>query len=147
MHITVCMHLLPFQFAVNKSHFLRQGDGIQMEVAVENDRAAGESSGQGASEATYKHILTCQVEVLQWSLRSHCSVEFRAEPGDAVIRSIDLTFGGSDIVRVCDGGSSVDVLNLVSGDLGENIHNHIQNRVNENLFQLFVVRPSVCHFA
>ncbi len=57
---------------------------------------------------------TCQIEVLQRSLRSHCGAQFRAESGDAVIRAVDFTFGGSDIVRVCDGGSSVNVLNLLS---------------------------------
>lgn len=56
--------------------------------------------------------LTCEIEVLKWSLRSHCSVEFRAESGDAMIRSVDLTFGGSDIVCVCDGGASINVFNL-----------------------------------
>lgn len=56
--------------------------------------------------------LTCQVEVLQWSLRSHCSAEFRAESGEAMIRSVNFTFGGSDIECVCDGGSSIDILNL-----------------------------------
>lgn len=149
--------------------------------------------------------LTCQVEVLQWSLGSYCSTEFRAESGQAMIRSVNLTFGGSNIVSVCDGGSSIDVLNLdthktqesehtdlnpllsrnlwqqvkpviksktdkrkpnltapkctvcvarqtqkgylVSGYLGENIQNHLQNRVNEYLLQLLVVRPPVRHFA
>ena len=114
-----------------------------MEVAVENDRAAGERSSKGAGEATQKHILacetkdtvwdkrrgvtlptlihllriawhgrTCQVEVLQRSLRSYRKAELRAEAGDAMIHPIDLTFGGSDIVSVSDGGSSVDVFDL-----------------------------------
>lgn len=137
------MQLLSFKFGIHKFCFLGQGDGVQVEVAVENDRTAGESSSESAGEPAQKHILTCsantqifhvdevlsgmihtvsddddmlaqtcQVEVLQWSLRSHCSAEFRAESGDAMIRSIDFTFGGSDIVCVCDGGPGVNVLNL-----------------------------------
>lgn len=56
--------------------------------------------------------LTRQVEVLQRGLRSHCRAEFRAESGEAVIRSVNLTFGGSDVVCVCDGGSGINVLDL-----------------------------------
>ncbi len=33
-----------------------------MEVAVEDDRAAGESSSQSAGEATQEHILTCNTK-------------------------------------------------------------------------------------
>lgn len=36
---------------------------------------------------------------------------------------------------------------LLSGDLGENIHDHLQNGVDEGLFQLFVLGSSVGHFA
>lgn len=59
-----------------------------------------------------RHGLTCQVEVLQRSLRSHQGAELRAESTQAVIRPVNLTFGGCNVVRVCDGGASVDVLNL-----------------------------------
>lgn len=59
-----------------------------------------------------QHGLTCQVEVLQRSLRSHQGVELRAESAQAVVRPVDLTLGGCDVVRVCDGGASVNVLNL-----------------------------------
>lgn len=34
-----------------------------MQVAVENGRAAGESSSEGAGEATKKHILTCNTNI------------------------------------------------------------------------------------
>lgn len=30
-----------------------------MQVAIEKDRAAGESSGESASEAAQEHVLTC----------------------------------------------------------------------------------------
>ncbi len=56
--------------------------------------------------------LTCQVEVLQGSLRSHCDIEFGAESAESVIGSVDFTSGRSDVVCVCDGGSGVNVLNL-----------------------------------
>lgn len=139
--------LLPFQFVIHEFSFLCQCNGIQVEVAVENGGAAGESAGKSTGEAAQEHILTCnrkaehvldvdaakvrsgasgdpwmltcctggltcQVEVLQWSLGSYCSVELRAESGQAMIRSVNLTFGGSNVVCVSDGGSSIDVLNL-----------------------------------
>lgn len=72
-----------------------------------------------------RHRLTCQVEVLQRSLRSHQGVELRAESAQAVIRPVNLTFGGCDVVRVCDGGASVDVLNL-HGHTDGHTHRNIQ---------------------
>lgn len=55
---------------------------------------------------------TCQVEVLQRSLRSHRGAQLGAEAGDAVIRAVDLPPGRSDVVRVGDGRPRVDVLDL-----------------------------------
>lgn len=116
---------------------------------------------------------TCQVEVLQRSLGSHRGVQLRAEAGGAVIRTVDLPFGRSDVVCVCDGSSRVHVLDLqrpqrkesvesgwrrssapqrhrrylLSGDLGENVHDHLHNVVDEGLLQLLVLGSSVGHFA
>lgn len=52
------MPLLPFQFVIHVFCFLRQGDGVHVEVAVENGGAAGESSGEGAGKATQEQVLT-----------------------------------------------------------------------------------------
>lgn len=61
---------------------------------------------------THRFTHTCQIEVLQWRLSSHCNVQLRVEPADAVICAIDLAFGGSDVVCVCDGSTSINVFNL-----------------------------------
>lgn len=53
------MQLLLFQFVIHVFGFLCQGDGVQVEVAVENDRAASESSSKGAGEAAQEQVLTC----------------------------------------------------------------------------------------
>ncbi|TNN85873.1 hypothetical protein EYF80_003717 [Liparis tanakae] len=37
-------------------------DGIQVEVAVEDDRAARERAGESAGEAAHKHVLTCNAK-------------------------------------------------------------------------------------
>lgn len=60
----------------------------------------------------FKDGLTCQVEVLQWSLRSHQSGELGVKASHAVIYAVHLTFGGCDIVHVCERRSGVDVLDL-----------------------------------
>lgn len=54
--------LLPFQLGINKCCPLCQGDGIQMEVSLENGRAASESSGEGTGETAQKHILACETK-------------------------------------------------------------------------------------
>lgn len=116
---------------------------------------------------------TCQVEVLQRCLRSHRGVQLGAESGGAVICAVNLPFGRADVVCVCDGSSCVDVFDLqsrnrkeciesgqppssilqrarrylLSGDLGENVHDHLYNGVDEGLFQLVVLGSSVGHFA
>lgn len=53
------MQLLSFQLFIHISGFLCQGDGVQVEVAVENGGAASESSGKGAGEAAQEQVLTC----------------------------------------------------------------------------------------
>lgn len=116
---------------------------------------------------------TCQVEVLQRSPRSHRGVQLWAESGGAVIRAVNLPLGRSDVVRVCDGSPRVHVFDLLrqnrkdcsqprwprssmlqrdrryllSGDLGENTHDHLHNGVDEGLFQLSVLGSSVGHLA
>lgn len=56
--------------------------------------------------------LTCQVQVLQGSLGSQHGAELRVESAFSVIRTVDFTFGCSDVVCVCDGRAGVDVLDL-----------------------------------
>lgn len=51
--------LIPLHLVVHRLGSLRQADGVQVEVAVEDDGAAAESSGQSAGEAAHKHVLTC----------------------------------------------------------------------------------------
>lgn len=56
------MQLLPFQLFIHIFGFLCQGDGVQVEVAVENGGAASESSSKGAGEAAQEQVLTCRYE-------------------------------------------------------------------------------------
>lgn len=58
------MQLLPFQLFVQIFGFLCQGDGVQVEVAVENGGATSESSSKGAGEATQEQVLACSVRRL-----------------------------------------------------------------------------------
>lgn len=130
--------LIPLQLVVHQLGSLGQADGVQVEVPLEEDGATAESSGQSAGEAAHKHVLTCrtnqdtqrvphrrghadvelrgrptcQVEVLQRRLRSHRGVHLGAEAGGAVIGAVDLPFGRSDVVSVCDGRPRVHVLDL-----------------------------------
>lgn len=55
------MQLLPLQLFIHIFGFLGQGDGVQVEVAVENGGAASESSSEGAGEAAQEQILTCSM--------------------------------------------------------------------------------------
>lgn len=56
----VCAPLsIPLQLIIDPFGSLRQADGVEVEVAVEDDRSAGERSGQGAGEAAQEHVLTC----------------------------------------------------------------------------------------
>lgn len=52
--------LFSFHLLAEMFHSLRQSDGVQVEVAVENDRAAGQGSGEGAAKSTRKQILACK---------------------------------------------------------------------------------------
>lgn len=81
-----------------------------------------------------QNALTCQIEVLQWSLRSHCGVEFRVEAGDAVIRSVDFPFRCSDVMCVRDGGSSINELNL---------HTHTQTKTGTWIYT-FLSNQGIC---
>lgn len=111
---------------------------------------------------------TCQVEVLQGRLGSHRGVQLGAESGGAVVCAVNLPSGRADVVCVCDGGSRVDVFHLqrrnrksgsarssirrrdrrylLSGDLGEHAHDHLQNGVHEGPLQLLVLGSSVGRF-
>lgn len=113
---------------------------------------------------------TCQVEVLQRSLGPHVGVQLGGEAGGVVLGAVNLPFGRADVVCVGDGGPRVHVLDLqrrnrkycvkpppssrlqgdrrylVSGDLGEDVHHHLQDGVDEGLLQLLVLGRSVGGF-
>lgn len=84
----VVRQLLPFQFGIKNFCFLCQGDGIQMKVAVEDDRAAGESSSKSAGKATQKHILTCNTKTRN-ILNSVHTVKSCRELKDAIAAQSD----------------------------------------------------------
>lgn len=55
-------HLFLFIFVAHGFYSLCQANGIQMKVAVENDRATGDSSRQSSSKTTNKDILSCKAK-------------------------------------------------------------------------------------
>lgn len=64
-------HLIPLHLIVNGFGSLGQADGVQVKVAVEDDRATGERSGQRTGKAAQKHILTCRTTKHNMSPRGH----------------------------------------------------------------------------
>lgn len=64
-------HLIPLHLIVGQFGSLGQADGVQVKVAVEDDRATGERSGQRAGEAAQKHILSCRTTKHNTSPRAH----------------------------------------------------------------------------